>query len=73
MSNLKNARIAAGISQSELAKQANVNFRMLQHYEQGTKNIDGAKIETLAAISRVLKCGIADILENPDTVKNAHI
>ena len=73
MSNLKNARIAAGISQSELAKQAGVNFRMLQHYEQGTKNIDGAKIETLAAISRVLNCGIADILENPDAVKNAHI
>lgn len=73
MSNLKNARIKAGISQSELAKQANVNFRMLQYYEQGTKNIDGAKIETLASISRVLKCGIADILENSDIVKDARI
>lgn len=73
MSNLKNARIAAGISQSELAKQTGVNLRMLQYYEQGVKNIDGAKIETLAALSRVLGCGISDILENPDAVKNARI
>lgn len=73
MSNLKNARIRAGLSQSALAQQSGVNFRMLQNYEQGVKNIDGAKIETLAALSRVLGCGIADILENPETVKNAHI
>lgn len=73
MSNLKNARIRAGLSQSALAKQANVNLRMLQNYEQKVKNIDGAKIETLAALSRVLGCGISDILENPDAVKNARL
>lgn len=73
MSNLKNVRIRAGLSQSALAKQSGVNFRMLQNYEQGVKNIDGAKIETLAALSRVLNCGISEILENPETVKNARI
>lgn len=73
MSNLKNARIRAGLSQSELAKQSGVNFRMLQYYEQGVKNIDGAKIETLAALARVLGCGISEILENPDVVKNVKI
>ena len=73
MSNLKNARIAAGFSQSELSKQSGVNFRTLQYYEQGVKNIDGAKIETLAALARVLNCGISQILENPDAVKNVRI
>lgn len=73
MSNLKKARIAAGISQSELSKKTGVNFRMLQYYEQGVKNIDGAKIETLAALSCALGCGISDILENPDAVKNARL
>ncbi|MBR6503070.1 MAG: helix-turn-helix transcriptional regulator [Clostridia bacterium] len=73
MSNLKNARIRAGLSQSALAQQSGVNFRMLQNYEQGVKNIDGAKIETLAALARALDCGISEILENPDAVKNVRI
>lgn len=73
MSNLKNERIRAGISQSELSKRSGVNLRMLQYYEQKIKNIDGAKIETLAAISRTLGCGISDILENKEIVKNTRI
>ena len=73
MSNLKNARIAAGLSQSELSRETGVNFRMLQYYEQGVKNIDGAKIETLAALARVLNCGISEILENPEAVKGVRI
>lgn len=73
MTNLKNVRIAAGLSQSQLAQQTGVNFRMLQHYEQGVKNIDGAKIETLASLARVLNCGISDILEKPEVVKDVRI
>lgn len=73
MSNLKNVRIKSGISQSELAKRTGVNLRMLQYYEQGVKNIDGAKIDTLAALSIALDCGITDIMENPETVRKAKI
>ena len=73
MTNLKSVRIAAGLSQSQLAQQTGVNFRMLQHYEQGVKNIDGAKIETLASLARVLNCGISDILEKPEVVKDVRI
>ena len=73
MSNLKNARVAAGLSQSELSKKTGVNLRMLQYYEQGVKNIDGAKIETLAALARELNVGISDILKDPEKVRGCHI
>ena len=72
-SNLKKVRTERGISQSELAKRSGVNFRMLQNYEQGVKNIDGAKIETLANIARVLGCGIAEIMDHPEKVNGVHI
>ncbi len=73
MSNLKNVRIKSGISQSELAKRTGVNLRMLQYYEQGVKNIDGAKIDTLAALSIALDCRISEIMEHPENVVNAKI
>ena len=73
MSNLKNVRIKSGISQSELAKRTGVNLRMLQYYEQGVKNIDGAKIDTLAALSIALDCRISEIMEHPEHVVNAKI
>lgn len=73
ISNLKKIRTEKGISQSELSKRSGVNFRMLQHYEQGIKNIDGAKIETLANIARVLNCGISEILDHPEKVNGVHI
>ena len=73
ISNLKKVRTEKGISQSELSKRSGVNYRMLQHYEQGVKNIDGAKIETLANIARVLNCGISEILDHPEKVNGVHI
>ena len=66
MSRLQEKRIAAGLSQSQLAKAAGVAVGVLQHYEQGTRQIDGAKIETLADLAAALGCKIADILESPE-------
>lgn len=66
MTNLKQKREAAGLSQKELAKKTNINIRMLQCYEQGQRNIDGAKIETLLKISKAAGCQISDIIENKD-------
>lgn len=64
MSRLQERRLAAGLSQSQLAQAAGLNLGAYQHYEQGNRNIDGAKIETLAAIAAVLGCKIPDILES---------
>lgn len=73
MSRLQEMRTRAGISQSELAKRSGVGVRLIQDYEQKHKNIDGAKIATLAALSRALECRITDIMENPDNVKGAQL
>lgn len=61
--NLKIYRKRAGISQKELAEQADIPVRMIQHYEQRQKNINKAQVEYLARLSRVLNCNIEDLLE----------
>ena len=73
MTNLQKIRTNAGYSQKELADRAGVSVRMLQHYEQGRKNIDGAKIETLAALAIALDCSIREIMENPKKVLKARL
>lgn len=69
MSKLQEKRIAAGLSQSQLAKAAGMAVGVLQHYEQGSRQIDGAKLETLADLAAALGCKIPDILESPDLVE----
>ena len=52
-----------GLSQSELARRANVGLRAIQMYEQRNKNINHAQGATLYRLSRVLGCGMEDLLE----------
>ena len=61
--NLKIYRKRAGLSQNELAEQAGIPVRMIQHYEQRQKNINKAQVEYLARLSRVLNCNIEELLE----------
>ena len=61
--NLKIYRKRAGISQKELAEQADIPVRMIQHYEQRQKNINKAQVKYLARLSRVLNCNIEELLE----------
>ena len=61
--NLKIYRKRAGLSQKELAEQADIPVRMIQHYEQRQKNINKAQAEYLARLSRVLNCNIEELLE----------
>ena len=63
---LKELRNNKGLSQSELADVSSVNVRMIQHYEQGYKDINKAKLETLINLSLALECGISDLLTNED-------
>lgn len=43
-SKLQTKRLEAQMSQSQLAAAAGVNGRMLQYYEQGAKDLSGAKL-----------------------------
>ncbi len=62
--NLKKVRQARGLSQSELAKLADVELRSIQMYEQRRNNINKAQAETLYKLSHVLGCNIEDLLED---------
>lgn len=61
---LKEIRKKRNISQGQLSKLSNVPIRMIQQWEQGARNIDGANINYLTSLSIVLGCKIEDIVEN---------
>lgn len=61
--NLKSLRTLAEMSQSELARQAEIPVRTIQQYEQRQKDINKAQGETLLRLARVLHCSIDDLME----------
>ncbi len=65
--NLRRLRERRGLSQSELAKAADVSLRNIQAYEQKTNSIDKAQSATLYKLSLALGCKMEDLLENPNT------
>lgn len=66
MSKLKTMRQTKGLSQSQLAEKANMNVRTLQHYEQGSKIFDHARIDTILRVCLALSCKLEDIIENQE-------
>ena len=66
MSKLQEFRKDAGLSQSKLAACAEVNVRMIQHYEQGVKDINKAEAMTVYKLARALHCTVEDLLELPE-------
>ena len=66
-SKLQLTRLACGLSQSQLAAAANIKPRMLQYYEQGAKDLSGAKLATLLKLCTALHCKLEDILPDGET------
>lgn len=60
--NLKELRKAAGLTQAELAKKSGVNPRMIQHYEQGFKDLNKAAFETGLRIAEALGCDPRELI-----------
>ena len=60
---LQAKRKMLGLSQSQLAKRADVNLRTLQEYEIGQKDINKASSETVYRLALALNCEVKDILE----------
>ena len=63
MSKLKTIRESKGLSQAKLSENSGVNIRMIQHYEQGYKDINKAQAITLHQVANALDCEIEDLLE----------
>lgn len=63
MKNLKKFRLGAELSQAKLAEKSGVNIRMIQHYEQGSKDINKAEAVTVYRLAQTLNCYMEDLLE----------
>ena len=61
---LKQMRVQAGLSQSQLAQLSGIPVRTLQQYEQRQKNINRARLEYATALANALCCAPADLLEH---------
>lgn len=63
MSNLKRIRQALGMSQSKLAEISGVSVRMIQHYEQGVKDINKAQVITVYRLAEALGTSTDNLIE----------
>lgn len=63
MTNLQKIRLEKGLTQRQLSTKAKVHLRMVQNYEERTRNINGAAGMTLYRMAEVLGCEIKDLLE----------
>ncbi|GHU51315.1 hypothetical protein FACS1894127_7570 [Clostridia bacterium] len=66
---LHELRKNASLSQSQLANLTGISVRVLQEYEQGNRNLNGAKLVTLLKFCNALKCKLSDILTDPPTLE----
>lgn len=63
---LKIMRNKAGLLQRELSEKSGVSLTMIQKYEQGEKNIDNARLETLVNLAMALGCGVQSLLNSDE-------
>lgn len=65
-SRLKFIREKRDMTQAELATRSGVNLRSIQNYEQGFKDINGAKVTTVLALADALECDVYEIVQPDD-------
>lgn len=63
MTKLKQIRNDAGISQGQLATASGINVRMIQHYEQGVKDINKTSVITVYKLAKALHVNIEELIE----------
>jgi transcriptional regulator with XRE-family HTH domain len=61
--NLQYRRALKRITQKDLAERSGVNLRMIQHYEQGFKDINTAAALTVYKLAEALDCTVGNLLE----------
>lgn len=69
---LKEIRKKRGMTQAELAKKSGLNPRTLQDYEQGSKDLNSARLETILRLCVALECKMIDIVNSPDMIELVH-
>lgn len=66
MSKLKEMRQKASLTQLQLAETTGLNLRTIQHYEQGSKEFDHARLDTILKVCLALNCKMEDVIQNED-------
>lgn len=69
---LKEIRKKQGLTQAELARKSGLNPRTLQDYEQGSKDLNSARLETILRLCVALNCKMIDIVNSPDMINLVH-
>ena len=72
MTKLQEQRTASGITRQQLSELSGVNVRMIERYEQGERDINGAKIKTLLRLCKALGCNLEDIIDDEETIELLH-
>lgn len=68
-SKLKVMREMRELTQREIAELSGVSFRMIKDYEQGQRDINGAKLLTLLKLCLALRCRLEDIVDDTETLE----
>ena len=63
MPKIQNLRKAKGLTQKELAEKVGLSLRTLQHYEQGSKDLNMAAAITVHAIAVALEVKMEELLD----------
>lgn len=65
---LQKIRVQRGLSQKDLSVISGVSKRSIQCYEQRTRDIDSAHINTLCGLALALNCKIEDVIESQELI-----
>lgn len=65
---LREVRKKADLSQSQLAEKSGINVRIIQYYEQGSRDINGAKLATLVDLAEALNCKLSDVITDKQVI-----
>ena len=66
---LKEQRLKAGLSQSQLANASGVKLRTIQQYECGQRSLNGAGLDILCSLALAIGCTVFDILESDELIE----
>lgn len=67
---LKTIRENKGISQKKLANLSGVNIQMIQHYEQGVRDINKAQAITVLKLAKALECNMENLINEKEISDN---
>ena len=67
---LKEIRESRGMSQKDLADKSGIPKRMIQAYEQGYRDINGAKLAKLVTFCIALECHLSEVVDEAQLVKD---